>query len=231
MWVILEFLKSSTHEWAAASAFHAMSQPTFLSPQVYLRGNPFLFIVTLHLLFRHCYYVFFLAPLQRSIATSSPLRMRVKRLSQQTPMVKLSHEKQAASWTVSKITDVDRKKIKKEGFLAQSAEIIFPGSEVILRPQDGFRVMFLSFLVCGLSLPAHKFLCGLLFVYGVQLHQLTPNSILHIAYFITLCKAFLVLTLIGDYGSTSSICAAMCPRKKFMSLGAPLFLCDHNLST
>jgi hypothetical protein len=28
-------------------------------------------------------------------------------------------------------------------------------------------------------------------VYGVQLHQLTPNSLLHIAYFITLCEAFL----------------------------------------
>jgi hypothetical protein len=31
----------------------------------------------------------------------------------------------------------------------------------------------------------------LLFVYGVQLHQLTPNSILHISCFITLCEAFL----------------------------------------
>jgi hypothetical protein len=28
-------------------------------------------------------------------------------------------------------------------------------------------------------------------MYGVQLHQLTPNSILHIAYFITLCESFL----------------------------------------
>jgi hypothetical protein len=28
-------------------------------------------------------------------------------------------------------------------------------------------------------------------VYGVQLHQLTPNLILHIAYFITLCESFL----------------------------------------
>jgi hypothetical protein len=28
-------------------------------------------------------------------------------------------------------------------------------------------------------------------VYGVQLHQLTPNSLLHIACFITLCEAFL----------------------------------------
>jgi hypothetical protein len=50
--------------------------------------------------------------------------------------------------------------------------------------------MFLAFLLCGLSLPAHKFLRGLLFVYGMQLHQLTPNSILHIACFITLSKSF-----------------------------------------
>jgi hypothetical protein len=41
------------------------------------------------------------------------------------------------------------------------------------------------------SLPAHEFLRELLFVYGVQLHQLTPNSILHIACFITLCESFL----------------------------------------
>jgi hypothetical protein len=51
--------------------------------------------------------------------------------------------------------------------------------------------MFLSFLLRGLSLPAHEFLCGLLFVYSVQLHQLMPNSILHIACFTTLCEAFL----------------------------------------
>jgi hypothetical protein len=51
--------------------------------------------------------------------------------------------------------------------------------------------MFLAFLLRGLSFPAHEFLRGLLFVYGVQLHQLTPNSILHIACFVTLCKSFL----------------------------------------
>jgi hypothetical protein len=69
--------------------------------------------------------------------------------------------------------------------------IIFPGDEAIPAPPAGYWVMFLAFLLRGLSLPAHKFLCGLLFVYGVQLHQLTPYSLLHIAYFITLCEAFL----------------------------------------
>jgi hypothetical protein len=51
--------------------------------------------------------------------------------------------------------------------------------------------MFLAFLLCGISFPAHEFLRGLLFVYGVLLHQLTPNSILHIACFVTLCESFL----------------------------------------
>jgi hypothetical protein len=51
--------------------------------------------------------------------------------------------------------------------------------------------MFLAFLLCKFSLPTHEFLRGLIFVYGVQLHQLMLNSILHIACFITLGEAFL----------------------------------------
>jgi hypothetical protein len=51
--------------------------------------------------------------------------------------------------------------------------------------------MFLAFLLRGFSLPAHEFLRGLLFVYSVQLHQLTPNSLLHIVCFVTLCESFL----------------------------------------
>jgi hypothetical protein len=80
--------------------------------------------------------------------------------------------------------EADLKKVKKEGFSAESAE-------VIPAPPSGFWVMFLAFILRGFSLPAHKFLRGLLFVYGMQLHQLTPNSLLHIACFITLCEAFL----------------------------------------
>jgi hypothetical protein len=106
-------------------------------------------------------------------------------------MVKKSAKKQAVGWTASTLTEADLAKAKEEGFLTASVEVIFPSSEVIPHPQPRFRVMFLAFLLRGLSLLAHEFLRGLLFVYGVQLHQLTPNSILHIVCFITLCEAFL----------------------------------------
>jgi hypothetical protein len=85
----------------------------------------------------------------------------------------------------------DLDKAQADGLISDDDQVIFPSTEQIPKPQSGFRVMFFAFLLRGLSLPAHEFLRGLLFVYGVQLHQLTPNSILHIACFITLCDSFL----------------------------------------
>ena len=41
----------------------------------------------------------------------------------------------------------------------------------------------------------HPFVRGLLYSYRIQLHDLTPNGILHIACFITLCEAFLGIYL------------------------------------
>jgi O-antigen ligase len=97
----------------------------------------------------------------------------------------------ALKWVPLSFEEPNLKKAKKEGFLPEAASVIFPGDKRVPTLPKGYRVMFLAFLLHGLSLPAHEFLRGLLFVYGVQLHQLTLNSILHIAYFITLCESFL----------------------------------------
>ena len=58
-------------------------------------------------------------------------------------------------------------------------------------PQGDEHVCFVPFLLRGLGFPIHPFLRGLLYLYGIQLHHLSPNSILHIAFFVTLCEAFL----------------------------------------
>lgn len=64
-------------------------------------------------------------------------------------------------------------------------------AETLPRPEEFERVSFLPFLLHALSYPIHPFFCGLLHFYGLQMHHLTPNSILHIACFITLCECFL----------------------------------------
>ena len=52
-------------------------------------------------------------------------------------------------------------------------------------------VCFVSFLLRGVGFPIHPFQRGLLVYYGLQLHNLTPGSILHIAGFIALYELFL----------------------------------------
>jgi hypothetical protein len=91
----------------------------------------------------------------------------------------------------SEVEQFDLTKAQDNGFLVGGDQVIFPSIERIPKPPSGYRVMFLAFLLRGLSFPAHEFHRGLLFVYGMQLHQLMPNSILHIACFVTLCKSFL----------------------------------------
>jgi hypothetical protein len=100
-------------------------------------------------------------------------------------------ESMATKWVPSEFEESDLAKAKREEFLADNVPIVFPGMERIPKPLSGHQVIVLAFLLRGLSLPAHEFLHGLLFIYSVQLHQLTPNSILHIDCFITLCESFL----------------------------------------
>jgi hypothetical protein len=87
----------------------------------------------------------------------------------------------------------DKKKARSLGLIPAEEEenIILPGSALCPNPPAGFTIMFVAFLYRGLSVPAHEFLRRLLLSYGIQLWQLNPNSILHLAIFITLCEAFL----------------------------------------
>jgi hypothetical protein len=113
--------------------------------------------------------------------------MRVKSLAHKNQMGKKKITNSSTSWVLSEFSQTDLTKAQNDGLIADGDQVIFLGTEHIPKPPSGYRVMFFAFLLCGLSFPAHEFLRGLLFVYGVQLHQLTPNSILHIACFVTLC--------------------------------------------
>ncbi|KAK1617450.1 hypothetical protein QYE76_022967 [Lolium multiflorum] len=94
-------------------------------------------------------------------------------------------------WERSKISSQDMNLLKKLGFAKKKDALRFPHEESYPSPPIEYRVSFVDHLIRGLSPPIHEFLRGLLFVYGLQLHQLTPNSILHVSIFITLCECFL----------------------------------------
>ena len=58
-------------------------------------------------------------------------------------------------------------------------------------PSMGERVCLVPYLLRGFKFPIHPFLRGLLKFYGLQLHNFTPASVLHIAGYVALCELFL----------------------------------------
>ena len=60
-------------------------------------------------------------------------------------------------------------------------------------------------IIRGLVFPLHPFVYGLMFYYGLDFHDLAPNSILNISAFIVVCEAFLRIHLTSAYGSRPSM--------------------------
>ena len=56
------------------------------------------------------------------------------------------------------------------------------------------RTVFVSHFCRGLGFPMNPFVRGLMFYYGLEFHDLAPESILHISAFIVVCEAFLHVT-------------------------------------
>lgn len=101
-------------------------------------------------------------------------------------------EEPQGDWPRSTIGAREKNRVVKLGLVPDDPDaIISPGSETRPNPPAGFTVVFLAYLLRGLSFPAHEFLRYLLLHYGLQLWQLTPNSLLHLSIFITVCEAFL----------------------------------------
>ena len=63
--------------------------------------------------------------------------------------------------------------------------------ENFLTPHSDELVVFEDYFIRGLSVLIHPFLHRLIDHYGINLCNLSPNSILHVAGFINLCEAYL----------------------------------------
>jgi hypothetical protein len=66
-----------------------------------------------------------------------------------------------------------------------------PASEADPTPPPGYVVRFISFHERGFGVPASRFMRALLHHYGVELHNLNPNSIAQAAIFAAVCEGFL----------------------------------------
>jgi hypothetical protein len=66
-----------------------------------------------------------------------------------------------------------------------------PPSGATPSPPPGYVVSFVSFHERGFGVPASHFMRAILHVYGVELHNLSPNSISQAAIFAAVCEGYL----------------------------------------
>lgn len=70
-----------------------------------------------------------------------------------------------------------------EGKVESFAKVRVPGQETVLAPRPDEAVVFVAFLDTGLQLPCVELVSKVLQLYGVELAQLTPNSIVKLGVF------------------------------------------------
>ncbi|RLN28010.1 orf3 [Panicum miliaceum] len=98
-----------------------------------------------------------------------------------------------ADWTPSKCSNADLIGLYNAGVPQSNDLVQWHLAKGHSFPQENVDEIVSSyhFYERGLALPATNFFRGMLYHYGLELHHLTPNGIVHVAIFIYLCEAFL----------------------------------------
>ena len=106
---------------------------------------------------------------------------------------------------VSSVKEEDITKLRAAGYLAKEIVHRLPAEgQIVPTPEPTERVVFIPHFFCELGFPLHPFVRGLMYYYGVDFHDLSPNSFLNISAFIVVCEAFLRIHPISGCGSKST---------------------------
>jgi hypothetical protein len=99
-------------------------------------------------------------------------------------------------WPSSTVTVDDLEALVADGLLRPLSDVLrpewmVPPSEADPNLPPGYVLSFVSFHERGFGVPASRFMQALLHQYGVELHNLSPNSIAQAAIFAAVCEGFL----------------------------------------
>jgi hypothetical protein len=99
-------------------------------------------------------------------------------------------------WPFSTVTVDDLEALVADGLLRPLSgdpqpEWMAPPSGAAPSPPSGYVLSFVSFHERGFGVPASRFMQAILHFYGVELHNLNPNSIAQAAIFMAVCEGFL----------------------------------------
>jgi hypothetical protein len=86
----------------------------------------------------------------------------------------------------STISEADLSKMMKLGYFSEAKKelVRFGGEETTPKPEKNEVVVFKSFFKAGLRFPLNGMIADVLKKFGVYLHQLTPNAIVRLSFYI-----------------------------------------------
>ena len=86
--------------------------------------------------------------------------------------------------------------LRAAGYLSKEITHLLPTEgQDVPTPKPTERVVSIPHFFRGLGFPLHPFVRGLMYYYGIDFHDLSPNSFLNISTFIVVCEAFLPIQL------------------------------------
>ena len=95
----------------------------------------------------------------------------------------------------SSVMEEDIQKLREARYLTAEISHRLPArGQAVPSPEPNENVVFVSHFIRGLGLALDPFVRGLTSYYGLDVHDLAPDSLLHISSFIVVCEAFLRIT-------------------------------------
>ena len=121
----------------------------------------------------------------------------------------------STGWRKSKMSESLVRELENMGLIQTQGVIQWRAGEGEDYPMEGTleTVVFHDFMERGLALPVSEFFYALLQFWGIQLHYLTHQSILHLSIFTHFCEAFLgILPHFHLFQHFSSLCPSQMPQ-------------------
>ena len=93
-------------------------------------------------------------------------------------------------WIRSSLRQEDLDELAESGLITKGVARL-PEGEMEPQPRPGECVLLATHVDRGFSLPPHPFFRGFLNFFGAQLHHFSPNTIMYLAAFVSMCENFL----------------------------------------
>ena len=167
----------------AASPFPLQGKPTQCS-----RGSKG--VLDIHCLYKKIRIYIFnpcLLPPQPTRHSSPSAQVSILSIAAKT-LPTMSGSGAQGKWMASSVTEEHIKELRKAGYLAKEIARRLPAKkQIIPMPKPNERVVFIPQFLRGLGSPLHPFVRELMYYYGLDFHDLAPNSFLNISAFIVVC--------------------------------------------